>query len=164
VSFSGSTPGSFDFGSIVLTNQGTRPEGTFGATLNLHLDFTNPDGQSVDFEDGLQIVAQSGGGNSGHGDQLWLNFQGYPDPQSFTVGSEIYAVTYDGFFDSDHNPVTDLFVENNPGGTATAHLWGTITSVDPPAVAPVPEPGSAVLLLTVAAGCIMGVRRKRARA
>lgn len=165
-SFSGSTPHSFNLGSIVLSNSANQGDGTFTADLDLVLTFTTPVG-TVNFADGLQLNAQPGGGQSGHGDQLVLNFGGFPSAQSFTVGSETYTVSYDGFFnsaDNENTAVTSLFVTNNPGGTATAYLWGTITATPANSEiteATVPEPGSVLLLLTAVGASAAGLRRRR---
>jgi hypothetical protein len=166
VAFSGNTPLPFYFGSITLTNTSSQPNGTFSADMNLAVNFTTPNGQVVNFVDALQISAQSGGGASGHGDTL--SFGSSPGPQSATSGAETYTVAYNGFFDSNLNmntAVSSLFVANNPGGSATAYLWGTITSSPVAGTqSPVPEPGSVMLLGTVAGAIILALRRKRAHA
>src|SRR5262249_19324974 len=106
--FSGFTSSSFNFGSIVLTNLSSQPTGTFTADLDVTLSFTIPAGQIVDFTDGLQIQAQSGGGESGHGDGLILNYAGFPSPKTFSVGGETYTISYDGFYNSASNKNTSV--------------------------------------------------------
>lgn len=161
--FSGSTPHAFNFGSVTLTNKSSQPTGTFDATLNLEVDFTTPAGKSAVFADALAVTAQSGGGSSGHGDVL--TFNGFPGPQTFSAGGETYTVAYDGFFDSSLNEntaLTSVFVVNDPGGTSTAYLWGTITA-DPTTDSRVPEPSSVILLITVAGTCVVGIRNRARR-
>ena len=168
--FTGQTPSSFEFGRITLTNYANGPDATFTADLNVIVNFTDPLGQMVTFSDGLQIIAKPGGGQSGHGDGIDLAFHGFPGPQTFTVGKDVYTVSYDGFYNSattNSVPVSSLFVANNPGGSAAAYLWGSVSaerlqteSLRAPLSA-VPEPGSILLFATAAGGAFVSFRRKR---
>lgn len=174
--FSGLTPSPFEFGRITLTNLLNGPDAKFEAGLNLVIDFTLPSGQSLNFNDGLRITAKSekekdkDKGKSSHGDRIDLAFHDLPEPKSFTVGNEVYTVSFDGFYDSatkNSSPVTSLFVSNDPGGSASAYLWGSISSEQlhteslRAPISAVPEPGSILLLATIAGGAIASIRRKR---
>jgi hypothetical protein len=156
--FNGSTPESFDFGTITLNHPVNSGTSTLTADLDLTVNFTTPNGQHVNFVDGLQLQTQNGN----HPDTLVLNFMGFPGPQSFTVGGETYTVSYSGFSSSSSTfaSVSSLTVDR--GSSGSAYLWGSITA-DPNSVttASVPEPGSVILLATVAGGIVLARRRKK---
>jgi len=161
--FSGSTPSSFYFGDLTLLNSSGAANHDFEAHLNVTIHFTLPGGQDISFDDALRMDAKPGGGRSGHGDTLDLT--GLPDPKYFTAGGETYTVTYDGFFASnsaESGALQSLFIPNNPGGSQTAYLWGSVISAPPSChIASNPEPGSLLLMTTVAAGVLLAVRPKR---
>jgi hypothetical protein len=166
----GQTPSPFQFGKITITNYENGPDEEFTANLNLVIHFANPLGQLVHFSDELKITAKSGEGRRRRADGINFDFRNFPDPRSFTVGKEVYTVSFDGFYDGPTNsssPRSSLFVPNNPGGSASAYLWGTVTSESLHTeslrrpLATVPEPGSIFFLATVAGGIVVSVRRRR---
>jgi hypothetical protein len=149
--FSGPLTQSLKFGTITLTNWGAvtgREHGNFAADLNLTIDlpFT---AQPLLFTQPLALNALPGNGN---GNTLNLLFSAPPSPRTFTVGNQVFTVVFDGFFapgSTPQNPVATLFVSNrNPSGSASADLWGSVssTALASTAVSSVAEP-TAILLL-----------------
>src|SRR5579864_2361213 len=121
--FSGMTPADFWFGSLTVNNTSNGDHGTFTSNLGLAVSFTTPSGQLVNFSDALELLAVSGSHNS---DTLVLDFGGLPGPKTFTVGSENYTVTLDGYFDGQGNKISELVIPNqgNSDSTGTAYLKG----------------------------------------
>lgn len=156
--FSGDFGSPITFGTITLTSSPAESHGAaqFLATLLVTLNFNIPAG-TASFADDLRIVANS------NGDLLQLNFGGLPGLQTFTANGKTYTVSYDGFFDSTSKKIENLSVED---GFAEAYLRGTVRESDSAlsaSIAAVPEPSSIVLMLTAAGGCLVALRRKRAR-
>ncbi len=164
------TPLTFSLGDLLLTNGGNGglTPGSYTSDLTISINFSTPNGQTSSFLDSLTLVIDNGS----PGKKVAISSM--PGPQSFTVGSTTYTVTFDGMFDSatgGTNITTTGLTVFNPGSgsaaanTGTAYLRATVSAQEsstPPPGSTIPEPGSLSLLLSAMSGLGIALYRKRA--
>ena len=168
--FAGTTPLTFNLGTLTLSNGGNgglSPD-TYTALLQITAAFTTPLGQNAIFDDTISLMVVNGS------PEKKVAVSSVPGPKTFTTGGETYTVTFNGMFDAaiGGNDITSdpgLTVDNPGSGSAdstvgTAWLRATVTAGPASGgtdTSPVPEPGSLGLLLSAVGGIGFALYRKR---
>jgi hypothetical protein len=70
-----------------------------------------------------------------------ITFQNLVTSDTFTIGSDVYTISIVGFSDAPNGPLVASFISQE-GGDNDAYLYAAIT-------APIPEPSSLALLVTI---------------
>jgi hypothetical protein len=84
-----------------------------------------------------------------------ITFENLLSSDTFTIGTNVYTIGIVGFADTIGGPLVPSFISQE-GGSNDAFLYAQIA-------APVPEPGSIALLVTVGLGIALPLRRRLRR-
>jgi len=159
--FLGVTPvGPFVIGILTDDNNDARgkhdtADTTVTANLDVNVPFLFPTLDTVSFDGSGLTVSVEENFNAAHDDQVQglNNFEG--QTAGFTYNGQQYLVTLEGFYshflNQNGGPISSF---DTADGSNSAYLWADITAV--------PEPSSAILLITICgmAGLTLRQRRK----